>query len=111
MEEVSSHTFSEFCTLGLMINTESHVKTYARRVGLYSYADIQNGNKTLLLRCGPETEVEENSTIYFHHEELMVPKYYLPQKTCCDPVRNHRKTVFAGLGQMYGGTVKLFSEL
>jgi hypothetical protein len=109
MEEVSSHILSEICTLGLMLNTECHFKTYARRVGLYSYANIQNGNKTLL-RCGPETEVEENSTNYFHHEELMILKCHLLQKTYCDPVRNHKKTVFTGLKQMYVGTVKLFSE-
>jgi hypothetical protein len=64
-----------------------------------------------LVRCGPETEEEENATIYFHHKKLMLSKYHLLQKTCCDPIRNHSKNVnFVGLRQLSVGTAKLFIE-
>jgi hypothetical protein len=56
---------------------------HTRRVGLYSYADLQNKNKELLLICGPKTEVEEN-------EKLLLSQYHLFQKIL---VVIHSKTI------------------
>jgi hypothetical protein len=64
----------------------------------------------LLMRCGPETEVEENENICFHHEQLFVSKYHLLHKTCCNPFKSNKKTVKRGLRQIYVGTLELFNE-
>jgi hypothetical protein len=72
MEEVCRPTPNETCTFGLILNTACHLKAYkyTRIVGIYSYADLQNENKKLLLRCGPRTEVQE--TICLQHEKLLL---------------------------------------
>jgi hypothetical protein len=81
MEEICSPTPNETHTFGLVLNIECDLKIYARRVGLYSYADLQSENKKLLfMRCGPKTEVEESATICFYHEKLLLSKCCLHQK-------------------------------
>jgi hypothetical protein len=93
MEEDCRLTTNDNCTFGLILNTGCHLKTYTRRVGLYSYASLQNENKELLLmRFGPKTEVEESATISFHHEKLLLSNYHLLQQTC-NPLEYHTKTV------------------
>jgi hypothetical protein len=111
MEEVCRPAPNETCTFGLILNTECNLKTYTRRVGLYSYADLQNENKELLLmRRGPKTEVQESATICFHHEKLLLSKYSCSKKTCCNPFKNHKITVKTGLRQISIDTAKLFNE-
>jgi hypothetical protein len=112
MEEVCRPTPNETCIFGLILNTECHLKTCTRRVGLYTYADLQNENKELLLmRCGPKTEIEESATICFHHEKLFLSEYHQLQiRTCCNPFKSHKKAVKTGLRQMSVDIAKLFNE-
>jgi hypothetical protein len=91
---------NETCTFGLMLNTACNLKKKnTRRLGLYSYADLQNENKELLLmKGGPKTEAEESASVCFHPEKLLLSKYNLLQKAC-NPLKNHKKTVKKGLRQ------------
>ena len=70
-------------------NEDCHKTSYTSKVALEEFSGLSDREKTtILLRSGLS---EDAVTICSHHKKVLLEKYELFQRKCCDPFAVHKK--------------------
>ena len=77
-----------------------HKLTFSRKVGSKRLDSIDCDVRELIFWRSGLSLINKDADICLHHEQLLIKRYSLAQKTCCNPFQIHKKAA-KGLYQAF----------
>lgn len=82
------------CSVGILKGQEieCHKITFVKSCGFVAFESLQQEDKQrLLYRADLVNDAAKISDLCLHHKALIIDRYEVLQKSCCDPFNSHRK--------------------
>ena len=98
---MASHTFEPpipNCTIGTLMNTPCHLKSYIKQDELMMFADLDQIDRQLIV-LRTSLKLTPLDTICGHHISMYLTCYVQLQRTCANPFESHRKVIYLSKGK------------
>ncbi|XP_065067443.1 ARL14 effector protein-like [Rhopilema esculentum] len=88
------------CSVGKKMGDPCHKLTFSRKVGSKRLDSIDCDVRELIFWRSGLSLINKDADICLHHEQLLIKRYSLAQKTCCNPFQIHKKAAKGGLKEI-----------
>ena len=91
---------AEMCSVGKKMGDPCHKLTFSRKVGSKRLDSIDCDVRELIFWRSGLSLINKDADICLHHKQLLIKRYSLAQKTCCNPFQINKKAA-KGLYQAF----------
>ena len=77
------------CTVSVMLQSQCHLKTYSKALGIHEIVDLDPETREIVMWRANLTMLNLNATVCLHHKYLLLNRYPMQQRACCNPFKLH----------------------